>query len=127
MNRSSNIATIRRLARAAAIAGLAGLVGCGSGGGTPTGDLICRGEGVVVSGKVTFVKRLYSSEGLTGVRVVKPVRYGVVEIVREDGNVVATTYTDRNGSYCTDIPTLTSFSAVYPRVASRTDPEKMKT
>jgi len=133
VNRSSNIATSRdlpcrrrRLARAAAIAGLAGLVGCGSGGGgTPIGDLICRGQGVVVGGKVTFVKRLYSLEGLTGVRLVKPVRYGVVEIVREvDGSVVATTFTDKNGSYCTDIPTLTSFSTVYPRVASRTDPQK---
>ncbi len=132
MNRSSNIATSRdlpcrrRLARAAAIAGLAGLVGCGSGGGgTPIGDLICRGQGVVVGGKVTFVKRLYSPQGLTGVRIVKPVRYGAVEIVREvDGSVVATTFTDKNGSYCTDIPTLTSFSTVYPRVASRTDPQK---
>jgi hypothetical protein len=133
VNRSSNIATSRnlpcrrrRLARAAAIAGLAGLVGCGSGGGgTPIGDLICRGQGVVVGGKVTFVKRLYSPQGLTGYRLVKPVRYGVVEIVREvDGRVVATTFTDKNGSYCTDIPTLTSFSTVYPRVASRTDPQK---
>ena len=128
MNRSSNIATSRRLARAAAIASLAGLVGCGSGGGgTPIGDLICRGEGVVVGGKVTFVKRLYSPQGLTGERIVKPVRYGAVEIVREvDGSVVATTFTDKNGSYCTDIPTLTSFSTVYPRVASRTDPQKFK-
>lgn len=135
MNRSSNIATNRdlpcrrrRLARAAAIAGLAGLVGCGSGGGgTPIGDLICRGQGVVVGGKVTFVKRLYSSQGLTGERIVKPVRYGVVEIVREvDGSVVATTFTDKNGSYCTDIPTLTGFSTVYPRVASRTDSQKFK-
>jgi hypothetical protein len=132
VNRSSNIATSRdlpcrrrRLARAAAIAGLAGLVGCGSGGGTPTGGLICRGEGVVVGGKVTFVKRLYSPQGLTGERIVKPVRYGVVEIVREvDGSVVTTTFTDKNGWYCTDMPTLTSFSTVYPRVASRTDPQK---
>jgi hypothetical protein len=135
VNRSSNIATSRdlpcrrrRLARAAAIAGLAGLVGCGSGGGgTPIGDLICRGQGVVVGGKVTFVKRLYSPQGLTGERIVKPVRYGAVEIVREvDDSVVATTFTDKNGSYCTDIPTLTSFSTVYPRVASRTDPQKFK-
>jgi hypothetical protein len=128
VNRSSNIATSRRLARAAAITGLAGLVGCGSGGGgTPIGDLICRGPGVVVGGKVTFVKRLYNEQGLTGDRVVKPVRYGAVEIVREvDGSVVATTFTDKNGSYCTDVRQLTSFSTVYPRVASKTDPQKFK-
>ncbi len=79
----------------------------------------------MVGGKVTFVKRLYSPQGLTGERIVKPVRYGVVEIVREvDGSVVATTFTDKNGWYCTDIPTLKSFPTVYPRVASRTDPQK---
>jgi len=79
----------------------------------------------VVGGKVTFVKRLYSPQGLTGGRIVKPVRYGAVDIVREvDGNVVRTTFTDQNGSYCTDVPTLTSFSTVYPRVVSKTDPQK---
>ncbi len=79
----------------------------------------------MVGGKVTFVKRLYSPQGLTGKRIVKPVRYGVVEIVREvDGSVVTTTSTDQNGWYCTDVPLLKDFVTVYPRVASRTDPQK---
>ena len=128
MNRSSNIATPRKgVARWAAVFGLAGLMGCGSAGGTPTGDLICQGAGVVVGGKVTFVKRLYSEQGLTGEQIIKPVRYGLVEIVREvDGSVLATTYTDRNGSYCIDVPQIKSFPTVYPRVASLTDPDQFK-
>ncbi len=114
-------------ARWALVVGLVALTGCGSASGTPTGDLICQGTGVIVGGKVTFVKRLYSPQGLTGERMTKPVRYGRVEIVRQaDGGVVASTYTDKNGSYCVEVPQADSALSVYPRVASLTDPEKFK-
>jgi hypothetical protein len=128
VNPLSNIATRREwLTRWGAVIGLAGVVGCGSSGGTPIGDLICRGEGVIISGKVTFVKRLYSAQGLTGQQIVKPVRYGLVEIIRDaDGRSLVSTYTDRNGSYCIDVPVLSDFPTVYPRVASLTDPGKFK-
>ncbi len=101
------------------------LVGCGSGGGgTPTDDLICRGEGVIVGGKVTFIKRLYNEQGLTGERKILPARYVLVEMVLEvDGRVLGRTYTDQNGNYCVQaggVPP--EFPAVYPRVATRTDP-----
>ncbi|MBI3608735.1 MAG: hypothetical protein HY207_12270 [Nitrospirae bacterium] len=115
------------VARWALVLGLVALMGCGSASGTPTGDLICQGAGVIVGGKVTFVKRLYTPQGLTGERITKPVRYGRVEIVREvDGSVVASTYTDKNGSYCIDVPRTDSFPSVYPRIASLTDPAKFK-
>ncbi|MEW6683569.1 MAG: hypothetical protein AB1451_11705 [Nitrospirota bacterium] len=104
------------------------LVGCGVGGGTPTDDLICRGSGVIVGGKVTFIKRLYNERGLTGGRDVKPVRHALVEMVLEvDGRVVGTSYTDENGNYCVQargVPI--EFPAVYPRVATRTNPSRFK-
>jgi hypothetical protein len=107
------------------------LAGCGGvGGGTPTGNLVCHGDrdDVVVGGNVTFVKRLYDRHGLTGRRVVKPVRYALVEMVREvDGSVVTWTYTDENGNYCAAVRGVSrEFPAVYPRVVSRTDPSKFK-
>ncbi|MFZ5877637.1 MAG: hypothetical protein ACOYXU_14720 [Nitrospirota bacterium] len=105
------------------------LVGCGGvGGGTPTTNLVCRGDGVVVGGHVTFVKRLYDKQGLTGRRVVKPVRYALVEMVREvDGGIVASTYTDENGNYCVAVRSVPKeFPAVYPRVVSRTDPSRFR-
>jgi hypothetical protein len=100
------------------------LVGCGGGGGgTPTTDLICRGSGVIVGGKVTFIKRLYNERGLTGAQVTKPVRYALVEMVLEvDGRVVGTAYTDENGNYCVQargVPP--DFPTAYPRVASQTN------
>jgi len=105
------------------------LAGCGGGGGgAPTDDLICRGSGVVVGGKVTFIKRLYNERGLTGAQVIKPVRYALVEMVLEvDGRTVGSGYTDENGNYCVQargVPR--EFPTVYPRVATRTNPSRFK-
>lgn len=99
---------------------LAGLAGCGGpSGGTPTGDLICRGEGTIVGGKVTFVKRLYNEQGLTGITVVNPVRYALVEIVLAmDDRTIASTYTNADGNYCVGVSAPADFPTVYPRVAS---------
>jgi hypothetical protein len=109
---------------------LALLAGCGggAGGGTPTTNLVCRGDGVVVGGTVTFVKRLYDKQGLTGRRVVKPVRYALVEIVLEiDGRTVVSTHTDENGNYCVAVKGVPSGSpVVYPRVATKTDPSHFR-
>ncbi len=103
------------------------LAGCGgAGGGKPTTDLICRGDGVVVGGKVTFVKRLYDRAGLTGARQIRPVRYALVEMVLEiDGRAIGSTYTDANGNYCMELRGAPpDFPIVYPRVATRTDPKR---
>lgn len=105
------------------------LAGCGgSGGGTLTDDLVCRGSGVIVGGKVTFIKRLHDDRGLTGARVILPVRYALVELVLQiDGRPVGRAYTDENGNYCVQangVPP--GFPTVYPRVATRTDPDRFK-
>jgi hypothetical protein len=105
------------------------LAGCGgAGGGTPTNDLICRGSGTIVGGKVTFIKRLHDERGLTGARVVLPVRYALVELVLQvDGRTVGRTYTDENGNYCVQASGVPSqFPDVYPRVATRTNPDRFK-
>lgn len=126
MNQSSNSATLaNRCARRWLVFAVAVLAGCGSaGGGTPSTDIVCTGDGVVVSGKVTFVKRLYDKQGLTGVRIVKPVRRALVEIVLDiDGRAIASTSTDANGNYCVRVRGVPpDFPTVYPRVATRTDP-----
>jgi hypothetical protein len=101
------------------------LASCGgASGGTVSDDLICRGEGVIVGGKVTFIKRLHDTRGLTGERDVLPVRHALVEMVLQvDGRVLAKTHTDQNGNYCVaarGVPP--DFPIVYPRVATRTDP-----
>ncbi|MEO6666535.1 MAG: hypothetical protein ABIO65_07165, partial [Nitrospiria bacterium] len=129
MNRLLNIATTRdRLARWTATMALAGLAGCGGpSGGTPTGDLICRGEGTIVGGKVTFVKRRYNDTGLTGIRDIMPARYALVEIVLEiDGRSIASTYTNADGNYCVAVNAPADFPMVYPRVASLTNPAYLK-
>lgn len=105
------------------------LAGCGSpGGSTLTDDVICRGSGVVVGGRATFVKRLYDNRGLTGVRVTKPVRYAQVDIVLEvDGRTLLSTHTDGDGYYCVQVRGVpVDFPTVYPRVASKTDPDRFK-
>ncbi len=104
------------------------LAGCGSSGGTLTDDVICRGSGVVVGGRATFVKRLYDNRGLTGVRVTKPVRYAQVDIVLAvDGRTLLTTHTDGDGYYCVQVRGVpVDFPTVYPRVASKTDPDRFK-
>jgi hypothetical protein len=103
------------------------LTGCGNtGGGVPTTDLICRGDGVIIGGKVTFVKRSYDKTGLTGARQIRPVRYALVEMVLEiDGRAIGSTYTDANGNYCMELRGVpTDFPIVYPRVATKTDPNR---
>ncbi len=105
------------------------LAGCGgAGGGTPTGDLICRGNGTIVGGKVTFIKRLHDERGLTGARVILPVRYALVELVLTvDGRTVGKTFTDENGNYCVQASGVPpQFPTVYPRVATRTNPDRFK-
>lgn len=130
MNLSSNSATGRSSRFGPWIAFTAAvLAGCGSPGGvTPTTDLICRGDGVVIGGKVTFVKRLYDKTGLTGARQIKPVRYALVEMVLEvDGRAIASTYTDANGNYCMEVRGVpTDFPIVYPRAATKTDPDRFE-
>ncbi len=130
MNPLSNFATRpSRLRVWGAVWGVILLAGCGgAGGGTPTGDLICRGSGVIVGGKVTFIKRLYNERGLTGARVILPVRYALVELVLEvDGRTVGSAYTDEDGNYCVQASGVPAqFPAIYPRVATRTNPDRFK-
>jgi hypothetical protein len=129
VNRSSNIATSRDLPcrgvgwRAAALAGLAGLMGVRlRGGGTPDWRPHLPGEGVVVGGKVTL------SSACTARRVdrrtdCQPVRYGAVRSSAGTAAWSRPRSPIRTGRTAPTCP-LTSFSTVYPRVVSKTDPQK---
>jgi hypothetical protein len=71
------------------------LSACGGGDSGSAVDLVS----VTVSGKIRYEDKEYGVSGFTGNTMFLPVRYATVDIVDEDGIVVATTNTDEAGDY----------------------------
>ena len=92
--------------------------GCGSDGSHTTGT----GMSVVVSGQLRYQDREYDSQGFTGARPFKPIRFAEVEVVREsDAQVLAAGSSDADGLYSMTF-TNSGTAGVYVRVLSRTSP-----
>ncbi|MFQ5455526.1 MAG: hypothetical protein ACE5EA_04880, partial [Nitrospirota bacterium] len=101
------------------------IIGCGQNGGGGE-EMVCEGLGVSVKGRVSYEDRLYNRDGFTGDRVLRPVKYADIEVVRNVDNptpedILVSGSTDEKGEYCLTFTNPGRTEGVYMRVYARTN------
>ena len=102
------------------------LQGCSDGEAPPGPPSSCPDTPCTITGTTWYEDRAADSNGFTGSKDLKPIRFADTELVRNsDGAVLATTNTDAAGAFSITF-TNTGTAGVYVRVLSRTADASVK-